>query len=209
MILNLIMKKVEKNLLRKKLIEERLALSENTAIYNSEVIMNKILKLEEFNQSKMIMVYMDFKNEVRTRKFIEKCFSNSKRVCIPYVTNITTQYSTYEENIHSAQKRILPCEITDLEKDLEKGTYGIYEPRPSEIKVVDAKKIDLVIVPGVGFDVNKNRIGYGAGYYDRFLTKINSTKVAVAFELQVCEEIPVDEYDQTMDMIITEKRIIK
>jgi len=91
------------------------------------------------------------------------------------------------------------------------STFDIKEPKKKYIKEHDPKDIDLVIVPGVGFDTNGNRIGYGFGYYDSFLseTKQEIPFIGLAFDFQIQDEIPCDESDKFIDKIITNKRIIE
>jgi 5-formyltetrahydrofolate cyclo-ligase len=90
------------------------------------------------------------------------------------------------------------------------GYMGIAEPDASILHRVDPLEIDMVVVPGVAFDMARNRIGYGGGYYDRFLCTLrpDCLKVAVAFELQVFDSIPAASYDIPVDIIVTEERII-
>jgi len=98
--------------------------------------------------------------------------------------------------------------LSKLEKweDLIEGAYGILEPR--KIIEVMPKKIDLAIVPGVGFDEKGNRLGHGKGYYDKLLQKTNAKKIGLAFECQIVDQIPTFDNDVSMDMLITEKRVI-
>ncbi len=77
------------------------------------------------------------------------------------------------------------------------------------IKLISINKIDLVIVPGIGFDQRGNRIGHGEGFYDRLLKNTNIFTIALAYEFQIIEKIPIDKYDTPVDIIITEKRVIK
>lgn len=93
------------------------------------------------------------------------------------------------------------------EKKFTVNTYGIYEPDPEHSEIVDPTDIDVIIVPCVGFDENKNRLGHGGGYYDRYLKKTNALKICVAFEAQKLDRVIIDENDITMDLIITEKSV--
>ncbi|MCX7658787.1 MAG: 5-formyltetrahydrofolate cyclo-ligase, partial [Oscillospiraceae bacterium] len=126
--------------------------------------------------------------------------ARGKRIAVPLV-----------ESAAGYQKMISPCEIKDVEAELAKGCYGILEPVKELARRVPPENLDMVIVPGVAFDLKKNRIGYGGGYYDRFLKKMrfNCLKVGIAFEFQIVPEIPASENDVPVDIIVTEKRIIK
>lgn len=179
--------------LRKKVLNIRNQMSEEDVKNNSQEIMNKIINLSIYKQSKAVFIYMSFKNEVITSELIKKMFKDKKKVVIPYTDMVNTL--------------LIPSEIKD-ENDLVLNPFGYYEPR--EIIKFPVEKIDLVIVPGVVFDNNLNRIGYGKGYYDRILSAVRPDvkKVAIAHDFQVLDSIPKEEHDIKMDMIITEKRVI-
>lgn len=159
---------------------------------NSNAIMDKITSLDIYKQSKVVFIYMDFKNEVITSNLIKHMLSEKKRVVIPYTDSINTV--------------LIPSEITK-ESDLKQNSFGYFEPK--SILPVNIEEIDLVIVPGVVFDKNLNRIGFGKGYYDKILNRLkpSAKKVALAHDFQVLEDIPAEEHDVKMDMIITEKNI--
>lgn len=97
-----------------------------------------------------------------------------------------------------------------MDSDLEKGVLGLLEPKKECKRLLNPEDIDLIVVPGIAFDILKNRIGYGAGYYDRFLktTREDCLKVGVAFELQILDKINTQEHDVPLNAIITEKRVI-
>ncbi|NLK63755.1 MAG: 5-formyltetrahydrofolate cyclo-ligase [Tissierellia bacterium] len=175
--------------LRKKILSIRNNMLKEEVENNSNVIMKKVIRLETYRQSKVIFIYMDFNNEVVTSNLIRHMLSGKKRVVIPYTDTINTV--------------LIPSEITG-EADLKQNSFGYYEPK--HILPVSIEEIDLVIVPGIVFDKNLNRIGFGKGYYDRILRKLkpSAKKIAVAHDFQVLEEIPSEEHDVKMDMIITE-----
>jgi 5-formyltetrahydrofolate cyclo-ligase len=185
--------------LRKDILKKRMSLSEEEICDKSLKISDTILKLDLFKNSLNIMCYVDFKNEVSTKRLILQAISMKKNVSVPYITN-----NNMQENIMTA------AIIKSYEKDLEPGKYGIYAPKRDEVKYMIPYVIDCIIVPGVAFDMNKNRIGYGAGYYDRFLNllKPDCLKIGIAFEIQLIDEIPIDAHDKKMDIIITEARVI-
>lgn len=188
-----------KRSIRGKVMQARSAIKQNVIEYKSLLIINRLLELELFNKSRLIMCYMDFRNEVRTSPLIEKCFAMGKKVALPRVVKTD-----------ACSREIRVYEISNNGSDIEKGSYGILEPKQRVDAEVDPLDIDLVIVPGVAFDIHKNRVGYGAGYYDRFLKKVrpDCRKLAIAFEMQIIHKIPADDTDIPVDSIITEKRII-
>lgn len=178
--------------LRKRILNIRNSLLAEEVKNNSKAIMDKIINLDVYKWSKVVFIYMDFKNEVITSDLIKYMLAEKKRVLVPYTDMETTL--------------LIPSEITK-EADLKLNPFGYYEP--VKISPVNIEEIDLVIVPGVVFDKNLNRIGFGKGYYDRILCKLKPSvkKVAVAHEFQVLESIPTEDHDVKMDMIITEKNI--
>lgn len=176
--------------LRKMILDIRNNMLKEGVRKNSKIITDKIVNMEVYKKSKVIFIYMDFKNEVMTIELIKKMLSENKRVAIPYTDTKNTV--------------LIPSEIISVD-DLILNPFGYFEPK--NIEVVNIEDIDLVIVPGVVFDKNLNRIGFGKGYYDRVLNNMRSdaVKLAVAHEFQVLESIPSEEHDVKMDMVITEK----
>lgn len=178
--------------LRKELIKNRTSMDSVEVGKLSSTINSYIMEWDKYKDSKAIMTYYSFRNEVLTDELINNAFDNKKTVVLPKSIKEGSQ--------------ILPCIITSL-SDLKKENYGIMEP-PTD-NLLERDKLDIVFVPGVGFDKRGFRIGYGAGYYDRFLSDYKGIKVGVCFELQVVDHAYNDEHDIAMDYIITEKGIIK
>ncbi len=178
--------------LRKELISKRAAMDVKEVENLSSIINSYIMDWDIYKNSKALMTYYSFRNEVLTDELINKSFETNKTVVLP-------------KSIREGNK-ILPCIIKSL-SELKKENYGIMEP-PTD-NLLDRDELDVVFVPGVGFDKRGFRIGYGAGYYDRFLSDYKGVKVGVCFELQVVDYAYNDEHDIAMDYIITEKGIIK
>ncbi len=180
--------------LRKRILNIRNNLLIEETKKNSSLIKDKILNLQIYQESKVVFIYMDFGNEVITSDLIKLMLSENKRVVIPFTDTVNTV--------------LIPSEITK-EADLKLNSFGYYEP--INICPVNVEEIDLVIVPGVVFDKNLNRIGFGKGYYDRILNKLkpSTKKVAIAHDFQVLESIPIEDHDVRMDMIVTEKNIYR
>lgn len=191
--------KHKKSFIRKTSLERRLLLDEEELRLKSKQIAENLMNLEIFEKSGVIMCYMDFRNEVQTCGIINRCQVLGKTVALPLV-----------ERCPGKQLEIAAYVIRDVKTDLEMGAYGILEPDPNSSKRLDPAVIDMVIVPGVAFDAGKNRIGYGAGCYDRFLKKVRGdcVKVGLAFEVQMVDRIPAEDDDVQMDIVITEKRVI-
>lgn len=182
-----------KSKIRKLMLEQRSLLSQSELYSKSSIIIDKLICLDVYINAKVIMCYVDFKNEVMTKDFLRQSLSLGKIVAVPCVVD---------------DNNMLAVQIFDMDKDLQSGKFGI--PEPIYPKAISSKEIDLIIIPGVAFDKNKNRIGYGKGYYDRYLQNIKSdcVKVGIAFEEQICNNIPVEDCDVQMDIVITDARIM-
>ena len=102
-------------------------------------------------------------------------------------------------------------EINDLDKDFISGPFGVMEPNTQYAKEVSIEEIDAVIVPGLGFDREKNRLGRGAGFYDRFLKRITPSvkRIGIAFEFQISESLPINfSLDQKLDAVVSESFVV-
>jgi len=185
-----------KNNLRKNMLITRKNMTIQNSNTSSNTIMNTIMRLPQFINCKNIMIYISFNKEVNTYPLATWCLNNGKTVIAPYCIQST--------------KQIIPYNISNLTNDLTKSTFGVMEPKHDLLKKATIEDIDLILVPGVVFDKNCNRIGFGAGYYDRFLTMISKSTptIGIAYDYQIIDKVPTDEYDVPLDLIVTEKRII-
>ena len=183
-----------KSELRKNIIKLRNAMTAEEVQYKSKKIMEKLTSLECYKNSKLIFVFMSFGSEVVTVDLIKSMLAEGKRVVIPYTDTVNTV--------------LIPSEIKSMD-DLVLNPFGYYEPAFEKIQEVQPEEFDLIINPGVVFDRKLNRVGYGKGYYDRILVRKrkDAKAVAVAFELQVVDEVPTEAHDIKMDMIVTEESI--
>lgn len=183
--------------LRKRILNIRNSMDNKDSYEKSSVIMEKLTAMYIYKKAQVVFVYMDFNNEVETMTLIKRMLLEKKKVVIPYTDTVNTV--------------IIPSELKDMDQDLVKSKFGYYEPAPERIVPVKPEELDLVVVPGVVFDKKLNRIGFGKGYYDRILCRLkkDAKAVAVAYDFQVLEEVPSEEHDIKMDMIITEKNIYK
>jgi 5-formyltetrahydrofolate cyclo-ligase len=128
---------------------------------------------------------------------IAHALSLGKRVTVP--------------KMEPASKQLMLSELKDPTRELLPGPIGIPEPRPEAIRPVEVKRMDLFIVPGIAFDERGNRLGQGAGYYDRLLAPVAERIpiIGLAFELQLVEHVPTGDHDIRVNWIITEKRTIR
>ncbi|MFZ3170397.1 MAG: 5-formyltetrahydrofolate cyclo-ligase [Carboxydocellales bacterium] len=186
-----------KQQLRKDVLRERMALSPAEVSSRSSKICAQLMQMPQFNQARTVMFFIDFRNEVTTGEAIKAIIALGKRVVVP-ITDIPN-------------RKLTPSQIVHFPEDLQSGAYGILEPKPECVRPVPPQEIDFVAVPGVAFDVQGNRLGYGGGFYDRFLRRVKpgATLVALAFELQIKEEVYPEAHDYPLHWIITEKRLIK
>lgn len=158
---------------------------------NSEKICDTFLGLPEYAASEIVFAYIDCKNEVQTKKVIEQCWKAGKHVAVPKVFGKIMKF----------------YEIFSYD-DLEDGYFGIREPKHELLQEIICE-YGLMILPGVAFDVQRHRVGYGGGFYDKYLEEHpNMKKIAFAFEFQVFDQVPFEDFDIQPEKIITEKRII-
>jgi 5-formyltetrahydrofolate cyclo-ligase len=190
--------------IRRLALERRDLLKPEEVAVKSEAIWERLFSLEKYEQANMVMAYMSFRNEVSTEQLIVQCLRSGKGVVVPRTEKSTSAASG------DVVKSLGVYEIKEAGKHMLTGYMGIAEPDASVLRRVDPLEIDMVVVPGVAFDGARNRIGYGGGYYDRFLRTLrpDCLKVAFAFELQVFDSIPAASYDIPVDIIVTEERII-
>ena len=185
-----------KNTLRKNMLHQRENMKTQDVTAFSNKIIGTIMELPEFIKCKNIMLYLSFNKEVDTSPLVTWCLNNGKTVIAPYCVE--------------SKRKIIPFEINNLTTDLTKSTFGVMEPKHNLLKEANINDIDLIIVPGIVFDGNCHRIGFGAGYYDRFLPRKakNALTIGIAYDYQIIDEIPTGIYDVPLNFIVTQKRII-
>ncbi len=168
---------------RKTIKKRAFAEKDSVTATQIEEFFNSIESLDEWRNAKTIALYSALPDELETRHVITK-WSKSKMIILPVVMGADMEFYEYED-----------------ETKLCYGEFGILEPRSE--RVVNPKSIDLVIVPGVGFDRDGNRLGRGKGYYDKYLKKTNAYKIGIALNCQIIESIPHEEHDVKMNLIMT------
>jgi 5-formyltetrahydrofolate cyclo-ligase len=162
----------------------------------SRRIKEKLFGTHEFKGAEVILFYVSHDNEVSTEGMIKDSLKFWKKVAVPV---------TIKE-----EGKILLFELRDYERELERGAFGILEPKASLRREISPEEIELAIIPGVVFDLRGYRVGYGGGYYDRFLPNVKrSFLIGLAFEEQIVEVIPDEAHDIRVDKVITEERIIE
>ncbi len=183
---------IKKDEIRKQILEKRSNLSLEEVDKKSELIIENLTPYLKNAQN--IMIFTDMKNEVRITKLIElypeKNFFISK---IVNSKNREMKINKYNEN------------------ELVLHKFGYYESSSDDF--YDEKILDIVIVPALAFDSSKNRIGFGGGYYDTFLNKVreknkNTLFIGVCYDFQMIEEVPIEEHDITLDLVINESEVL-
>ncbi len=159
----------------------------------SEIISKKIIGDQSYKNSNIIAIYNSFGDEVDTSTIIKKSLELGKIIAIPKVFLDNT---------------MLFYRITDF-NNLVKNNYGIKEPNGINVDLISKENIDLFIVPGICFDKKRNRVGFGKGYYDKYLVNTNSLKIGICFDEQILSDyIKAEKTDVKMDVVITDKQKI-
>lgn len=183
-----------KNEIRKEILERRKNLDIKYWLENSIKIQRKLIETDFYREASSILIYCYFDKEVMTDIILSDAIEKRKVICIPF-----NDWDT---------ETLIPSRIYS-EEDIDRKKKI---PQPFKKNPFPIEEIKLAIIPGVVFDVYGNRIGMGKGFFDKFLQTAGSNmlKVALAFDFQVIEKnLPVDLWDQKMDIIITETRFIK
>lgn len=173
--------------LRKKMMAERKKMDFEEVQKRSEKIVKNFLSL--FEEMKYFLLYFSFNNEVQTFYLAERLLEKNKEVYAPKL---------FGNNLRVGKVNNLNL--------LKKNRYQIFEPADYS----ENNSFDVVVVPGVAFDKKCNRLGFGVGYYDRFLPKVKCENiVGFAYEFQVVDELAIEHFDIPMDVVITEKNIYR
>jgi len=186
--------------LRNDILQKRLRLPFEEIFELSSTIQKKFLEIRELKGAKRLALYASFKNEVLTETILEYAVAHRQEVFFPRIVR--------------EKKGLMFLKVHDKE-DLASGSYDIKEPVHShrgihQPEIAVSSSLDIIVVPGIAFDTNGNRLGYGKGYYDKVLGSIKETCliVALAFDFQIVNTIPAEAHDIKMDKIITESRVI-
>lgn len=178
--------------LRKRMRAVRDALPVTACEARSNAIAERVVALPEFHAASLLLAFSPIRREVRTAPIVEAAWSASKRVALPRV---------FEGGL--ALHRIEP------ETVLTEGAFGVAEPEP-EVPTVAPEEVGLALVPALAVDPCGHRIGYGGGYYDRLLPSLSKAATcAVAFDFQLIGEIPRLEHDASVDIVVTDTRVIQ
>ena len=173
-----------KEQIRKEIIQQRNSLKPEEVITKSSKICDKIINLECYKNANSIFVYSSANNEVLLNELINDALLNNKKIAFPKVISKNEMQFFYVKSL----------------SELKKGYYNILEPQAE----FPAHNADVIIIPGVAFDCKGNRLGYGGGFYDRFLEINDIYSIGVCYDFQLKEKLPVLKYDKKMNQIITD-----
>lgn len=183
----------QKEEMRNRMLEQRTSISQADYYGASAEIIGRLKEQQEYQSARTIHCYvsMNQRREVETQELIREMLRKSMPVVVP-VTNFA------DGTLHHFRLRSFD--------DLQENKWGVLEPEQGQ--QVSPNELDLVIVPMVAADESCNRMGYGQGFYDRFLSQVSAPKIGLIYEQNVVEALPTEEFDVPMDKIITNTRVI-
>jgi 5-formyltetrahydrofolate cyclo-ligase len=179
-----------KSELRAAVLARRDALLPEEIAEKSRAAGERLRSLPEFAAARLVMFFLTFGSEVDTLPMVRQALADGKRVAAP--------------RVERTSRRLLPCEVTDPEADLGPGAYGIREPKAGCVALA-LDEIDLVLVPAAAWGEDGYRVGYGGGYFDRFLSQAKGAwRVGIGLQVQVVPEVPHGPHDLPVDILVTE-----
>jgi 5-formyltetrahydrofolate cyclo-ligase len=181
---------------REQISAARDALSHEELAALSSAVQRRLFDFTPFSSCSFPMFFVSFRSEILTEGMIKQSLAAGKRVAVP-VTKIK-------------ERELVPSELKDFDAELAEGAYGVPEPKPEFLRPVSPLELDFVAMPGLAFDRAGNRLGYGGGFYDRFVARLRPgvPLVALAFAFQLLDAVPTGEYDRKIDAIVTDSETI-
>ena len=185
---------MDKKQLRSRLRNSLNHLTESRRSDMSKKACRALIDTEQFRRASVIMFFLSMPREIDTTAAILNAWQNQKIVAVPKVS--------------PHQKHMIPIRIHSLESGISTDQRGLRNPVTGP--PVPPEDIQLVVTPGLAFDKNGNRLGRGASYYDRFFAakQLNAAKCGFAFSCQIMNDVPVENHDQKVDLLVTDKEII-
>ena len=175
---------------RKKLKAKRNSISNKSKL--DFCIAQKLFSLDEYKNADKILVFVSLFDEIDTESIINSALSSGKTVAVPYCKNKFGEMEFYL--------------INSLD-ELKTGTFGVREPDIEINKKLEDFEKSIIIVPGLSFDRDGNRIGYGGGYYDRFLANYSGVSIGLCYGEMMFDSIPTDKYDIPVDIVVTDSEV--
>ena len=185
--------KQERKHLRKEALHRRDSIPASVRTQLSRQIVNRAIDWIEMNRADAVLTYINMRSEVETSGLLSYLLTQNKIVLAPVMD--------------TKQRSLTPHRITDLKKDLVLHLYGMHQPNQAICPPFPLEQIDLIFVPSAAFDLNGHRIGYGAGFYDRFLPRCpQAVWIGLAYEAQVVPNTFPQTWDVPLHQILTERR---
>ncbi|QAA30949.1 5-formyltetrahydrofolate cyclo-ligase [Clostridium manihotivorum] len=183
-------KKDCRNLIKNK----RRLLDKDVKLSSDNAIKHRLLNMTEYKKAKNLFIYVSMEDEIYTHEIINLSLALGKKVFVPKVDRVS--------------KTMIPVQINSINELIKVPPFGILEPEFSHIEN-QVDKIDLAVTPGLAFSRNGDRLGYGAGYYDKFFKENKDiVKVALAYDFQILDFIPTEVHDEKINFLISEKELI-
>tara|TARA_Y100000310_G_C20560516_1_gene752811 strand:- start:599 stop:1171 length:573 start_codon:yes stop_codon:yes gene_type:complete len=185
---------MEKEQLREQTLEKRNALDLDDIMEKSNAINEKLFTLKEVQDAECVLFYSSKDSEVRTMEMVEEALSRGKRVAMPVL-----------------RKKDADLMFVEVESSagLQKNEMGVPQPSENNKVAITPEELDLIVAPNVAFAENGNRLGQGFGFFDKIFEKSTAKRVGLAFDLQLVEDVPIEEHDQALDIIVTEAGIYR
>ncbi|WP_176545052.1 5-formyltetrahydrofolate cyclo-ligase [Bacillus sp. AFS041924] len=185
---------MEKKEIRNSMMKKLKNISSLDREEKSKQIVEKLLNSDQFLCADIIATTMPMEHEINTKYLITACWKMNKSVVVPKCNHDTRKMHFYKINSF---------------EDLKKGYFGIQEPLEEKCEEIGKEFIDLIIVPGVAYTKYGERLGYGGGYYDRYLEDYKKQLMALAYDFQILNELPTEKHDIKMPLILTESKKIE
>lgn len=163
----------------------------------SAAITHRLVSLPEYQRASMVLGYMSFGTEFASRDWVQRVLDDGKHLILPRVDSVSKQLELYR--------------VQDLTQQLQQGAWGIAEPVPERCeRLIGLNAVEFALLPGVAFARDGARLGYGGGYYDKLLARMERRPVlvAAAFDVQLVDAIPQEDTDVKIDRIVTEQEDI-
>ncbi len=182
-----------KQFIRQRILRRLSTQSKDLRLKKSLAIERVLGRSSLYRNARVILCYVAVDGEVETRPILEKALADGKRVAVPA--------------LRCGSRRLIAAEVWNLDSDLKKtGPFGIPQPTLAHQRIIRPEDLDLLLVPGVAFDMKGGRLGRGGGYFDRFLSCVPAgiPRLGLAFRFQVVKDLPSEMYDQSVMRVLTD-----
>ena len=192
-----------KQSIRQRILSEREHLSAGLRAQFSAAIVQRIVQMPEYQAARVVLGYMNFGAEFESELWVRKALADGKQLLLPKVNRATNVLDVYR--------------VTNLQHDLAPGAWNIREPLPERcVKVDSQEEVDFILLPGVAFERDGARLGYGGGFYDKLLARLNENSgaahslalVAGAYSMQLVADIPQEATDRRVQWLVTENETL-